>query len=62
MNKSKADPIVKTSFRLRKSMLKQVQQYGLDNDMNDTDIFVAALRNFLPKPVMSEGHRELLLS
>jgi hypothetical protein len=39
--------ITKTTFRLPKSLLKDVQRYGIDFDMTDTEIFNVALREFL---------------
>lgn len=62
MGKYASDPIVKATFRLPKSMLKAVKQYGLDNDMSEQEIIQTAIRNFLPKPVESEGHKEEMLS
>ena len=41
------DEMAKTTFRLPKSLLKRAQRFGIDNDMTDTDIFNAALRQFL---------------
>lgn len=43
------EELTKTTFRLSKSLLKEVQQYGLDHDMTDTDIFNEALRDYLSK-------------
>lgn len=49
MKNDKADEIVKTSFRMPKSKLKEIQQYGLDNDKTDTEIFIEALDEYLQK-------------
>lgn len=45
----KDDDIVKTTFRMPKSKLKEVKQYGLDNDMTDTEVFMQALDEYLSK-------------
>jgi len=39
----------KTTFRLPKKLLKEVKQYGLDNEKTDTDVFIEALKDFLEK-------------
>lgn len=43
------EELMKTTFRLSKSLLKEVQQYGLDHDMTDTEIFNEAVREYLSK-------------
>jgi hypothetical protein len=45
----KEDEIVKATFRIEKSRLKAVKQYGLDNDKTDTEIFIEALDEYLSK-------------
>ena len=37
----------KTTFRLPKSLLKEVKHYATDAEKTDTDIFIEALRQFL---------------
>jgi hypothetical protein len=49
MKNAKDDEIVKTSFRMPKSKLKEIQQYGLDNDKTDTQIFLEAIQEYLNK-------------
>lgn len=39
----------KTTFRLPKSLLKSVKHFGTDHDMTDTDVFNAALREYLDR-------------
>ncbi|HEV2119434.1 MAG TPA: hypothetical protein VGS11_04940 [Candidatus Bathyarchaeia archaeon] len=41
--------MTKTTFRLPKALLKQVKQYALDHDANDTAVFLDALREYLNK-------------
>jgi len=43
------DEIAKTTFRMPKSMLRQVKHYATDHDMTDTDVFVQALKEWLAK-------------
>lgn len=43
------DEIVKTTFRLPKSKLKEVKQFGLDNEKSDTEIFLEAINEYLEK-------------
>jgi len=45
--RSEDDEIVKTTFRTRKSLLKEVQHYGIENDMTDTQIFNDALKSYM---------------
>jgi hypothetical protein len=52
------DPIVKATFRLPLSMLVAVKQYALDHSMTEQEVFMDATRNFLSKPVQSEGQKE----
>ncbi len=49
MNKPDADEIVKTTFRIPKSKLKEVKQFGLDNEKTDTEIFLEALEEYLER-------------
>ncbi len=44
-----ADEMTKTTFRLAKSLLKQVKQYALDHDVTDTDVFTEAIKEYLNK-------------
>jgi predicted transcriptional regulator len=41
--------MAKTTFRLPKSLLREVKHYATDHDKTDTDIFVEALREYLNK-------------
>jgi len=43
------DALAKTTFRLPKSLLKEVKQYGLDHEMTHTEVFIEALREYLGK-------------
>jgi predicted transcriptional regulator len=43
------EEISKTSFRLRKSLVKRVKQYALDNDTSVTNILEEALEDFLAR-------------
>jgi hypothetical protein len=43
------DPLVKTSMRIPKSLMKRVKQYALDNDTNITAVTGQALKEFLKK-------------
>lgn len=49
MKNEKDGEIVKTSFRMPKSKLKEIQQFGLDNDKTDTEIFIEAIDEYLAK-------------
>ena len=44
---SQEEEMKKTTFRLPKSLLKDVQRYGVDNDMTDTEIFNEAIRAWI---------------
>jgi len=43
------EEVTKTTFRMPKALLKQVKQYALDHDTNDTAVFVDAVREYLNK-------------
>jgi hypothetical protein len=44
---SEKEEMTKTTFRLPKSRLKEVQIYGIENDMTDQEIFNEALAAWL---------------
>lgn len=39
--------MTKTTFRMPKALLKEVQIYGVNNDMTDTQIFNEALKAWM---------------
>jgi predicted transcriptional regulator len=39
----------KTTFRLPKAVLKSVKHFATDHEMTDTDVFNAALREYLER-------------
>jgi len=39
--------MTKTTFRMPKTLLKEVQHFGIENDMTDTQIFNKALKTFM---------------
>ncbi len=41
------EEIIKTTLRLPKHLLKQLKQFGLDNDKSVTDIAVEAFKEYL---------------
>jgi predicted transcriptional regulator len=41
--------MTKTTFRLPKSLLREVKHYATDHDKSDTEIFNEALREYLDK-------------
>lgn len=43
------EEMTKTTFRMSKSLLKEVQHYGIENEMTDTQIFNAALKDWMTK-------------
>lgn len=43
------DDMTKTTFRLPKSLLKEVKHYATDSETSDTDIFNEALREYLDR-------------
>lgn len=45
----KPEEMTKTTFRMPKELLKEVQHFGIDHDMSDTEIFVQALRDWITK-------------
>lgn len=47
MSKQEADEMTKTTFRMPKSLLKEVQHYGVENEMTDTEIFNDAVKAWL---------------
>lgn len=40
--------LTKTTFRLPKTLLKDVQHYAVDHDTTDQAVFIAALKAYLP--------------
>jgi metal-responsive CopG/Arc/MetJ family transcriptional regulator len=48
------EELVKTTFRLPKSLLKEVKHYATDHEVSDTDVFNEALREYLDRR-MSKG-------
>lgn len=46
-NQKDGEEVAKTTFRMPKSLLKEVKHFATDNDTTDTDIFNAALREYL---------------
>ena len=44
---SETEEIVKTSFRLAKSLLREAKHYATDHDMTDTEVFTDALTQYL---------------
>ena len=46
---SKREEVVKTTWRMPKSLLKELKQYALDNDMKVTDVAMQAFKEFLTK-------------
>ncbi len=43
------EEITKTTLRLPKRLLKQLKQYGLDNDRSVTDIAIEAFKEYLDR-------------
>lgn len=43
--------MTKTTFRMPKALLKEIQHYGISNDMTDTQIFNEALRDWMSRQV-----------
>ena len=41
------EEMAKTTFRIAKSRLKEIQRYGIDHDMTDTQIFNEAIKVWL---------------
>lgn len=41
--------MTKTTFRLSKSLLREVKHYATDHDMTDTNVFTEALQEYLSK-------------
>jgi hypothetical protein len=46
-NQKEDEELAKTTFRMPKSLLKEVQHYGIENDMTDQQIFNDALKAWL---------------
>jgi metal-responsive CopG/Arc/MetJ family transcriptional regulator len=46
---STEEEMTKTTFRMPKSLLKEIQHQGIEKEMTDTEIFNAALRDWLAK-------------
>jgi len=46
-----ADPIVKATFRLPKSLVKRLKQYGLDAEKSLNQIGIEALDEYLKKHI-----------
>lgn len=47
MSEQKEEEMTKTTFRMPKQLLKDVQIYGVNNDMTDTQIFNEALKAWM---------------
>lgn len=45
--KGESEEMTKTTFRMPRSLLKDVQRYGIDNDMTDTQIFIDAIKAYM---------------
>ena len=45
--KEETEEMTKTTFRMPKAVLKDVQRFGIDNDMTDTQIFNEAVKVWL---------------
>lgn len=43
------EEMTKTTFRLPKNLLREVKHYATDHDMDDTTVFVEAVREYLVK-------------
>ncbi len=43
------DEMTKTTFRMQKSLLKDVKHYAIDHDTSDTDVFNQAVKEFMTK-------------
>ncbi len=43
------EEMVKSSFRIPKSLLKEVKHYATDHDMSDTEVFTEALKEYLER-------------
>lgn len=43
------EEITKTTLRIPKRLLKQLKQFGLDNDKSVTDIAIEAFKEFLDR-------------
>ena len=41
--------MTKTTFRLPKSLLREVKHYATDHDMDDTEVFNEAIHEYLAK-------------
>lgn len=46
--------MTKTTFRMPKSLLKDVQRMGIDRDMTDTEIFNQAIRDWIERQQKKE--------
>lgn len=51
MSKQEEEEMTKTTFRMPKALLKEIQHYGISNDMTDTQIFNEALRDWMSRQV-----------
>lgn len=47
MSKREDEEMTKTTFRMPKTLLKEIQHYGVSNDMTDTQIFNEALEAWM---------------
>ena len=43
------DEMTKTTFRMPKTLLKEVKHYAVEKEMTDTQVFVQALREWMAK-------------
>jgi hypothetical protein len=58
MSSPKEEEMTKTTFRMPKALLKQVQIYGVNNDLTDTQIFNEALSDWMSKQLAKEAKKK----
>lgn len=57
-NPKEDDEMTKTTFRMPKTLLKEVKHYAIEKDMTDTQVFVQALRNWMTTEARKEAQKK----
>jgi hypothetical protein len=52
------EEMTKTTFRMPKTLLKEVQIFGVQNDMTDQEIFNQALREWMTRETAKEAKKK----
>lgn len=60
MSRQEEEEMTKTTFRMPKELLKDVQHFGIENDMTDTQIFNEALKAWMKEQrKLKKEYREI---